>query len=294
MELDQTLIAMRSAVDRTLEDLLTASDALPYASLFSAAQYTALSPGKRLRPILTCIVATGYGAPIEHALAPACALEMIHAYSLIHDDLPCMDNDVLRRGRPTLHKVYPEWHALLAGDFLLTYAFEVLATAPHLSSDQKLSLVATLAKHAGAHGMIGGQMVDLLSVGKSIDYATLEIMHLYKTASLIVAAVISGATIAKAPAADLPHLQTAAESIGFAFQLIDDVLDIEGSELEIGKPLGSDAQKHKPTAVTLLGIQKSKEVAEELLQKAYLSLKSLSQPLPLLTELFDQMIRRKR
>ncbi len=294
MELDEALVTMRSTLDRTLERLLTASDTLPYASLFSAARYTALSPGKRLRPILTCIVAMGYGAPLEHALAPACALEMVHAYSLIHDDLPCMDNDDLRRGRPTLHKVYPEWHALLTGDFLLTYAFEILATAPHLTSEQKLGLVAILSKHAGAHGMIGGQMVDLLSVGKSIDYATLEIMHLYKTASLIVAAVISGVTIGNAPSTDLIHLQTAAESIGFAFQLIDDVLDIEGSELEIGKPLGSDAQKHKPTAVTLLGIQKSKEVAEELFQKAHLSLQSLSRPLPLLTQLFDQMIRRTR
>ena len=178
----------REKIDHQLQHLLLESDDLPYFPLFLAARYSLLSSGKRLRPMLVLAVCESFGIDQDHALIPACALEMIHTYSLIHDDLPCMDDDDLRRGQPTLHKVYPEWHALLTGDFLLTYAFELLSTAPLLDTHQKLDLIKSLAKHAGAHGMIGGQMIDLLSKEQTVDWKVLEQMHLGKTAGLIVAA----------------------------------------------------------------------------------------------------------
>lgn len=294
MNADQELLVLKNGINDKLDRLLADSSELPFTELFSAARYSTLAPGKRLRPTLMCVVATGYGASLEEALLPACAIEMIHAYSLIHDDLPCMDDDAMRRGLPTLHKVYPEWHALLTGDFLLTFAFEVIATAPLLSADQKVQLITSLAKHSGAHGMIGGQMIDLLSVGKAIDYPTLERMHRLKTASLIIAAIEMGAIVGGAPKSDLAHLTSAAENVGIAFQLIDDVLDDEGSELELGKPIGSDEQNEKATAIGLMGNRTAKETAQKMLQQAHHSLESLSRPIPLLEHIFHQMINRNK
>ncbi len=286
--------ALLEQIEDTLEKLLASPQETPYATLFSSARYSLLSSGKRLRPLLTLATALAYETPIEHALIPACALEMVHTYSLIHDDLPCMDDDDLRRGKPTLHKVYPEWHALLTGDYLLTYAFEVLATAPHLNADQKIDLVRSLSSRAGAHGMIGGQMIDLLSENQSIDWSTLEIMHRCKTANLIIAALEFGAIIAKAPKPDLYHLQEAGLAIGIAFQLIDDVLDVTGTQEVLGKPIGSDQTNHKATAVSLLGIPKAQSQAHHLTQKAEQHLQSLSRPAPLLHTLFHQMTHRQK
>ena len=254
------------------------SEDLPYFSLFTAARYALLSPGKRLRPLLLLAVCESYGVMQDLALIPACALEMVHTYSLIHDDLPCMDDDDLRRGKPTLHKVYPEWHALLTGDFLLTYPFELLACAPHLDDKQKLALIHCLSKHAGAHGMIGGQMIDLLSDGQSIDWALLEQMHLGKTAGLMIAALEFGGILSGVAPDDLHSLRKAGAAIGLAFQLADDVND------------RAECKRGKATAVALLGNEETRSKAEFLLETAKENLNALSYTCPLLNELFDEMI----
>ncbi len=272
----------RALIDNQLKKLLAQADDLPYSSLFLSARYSLFSSGKRLRPLLVLTVCESYGVDTGRALVPACALEMVHTYSLIHDDLPCMDNDDLRRGKPTLHKVYPEWHALLTGDFLLTYAFEVLSSAPHLDAEEKLALVTSLAKRAGAHGMIGGQMIDLLFEGKQMDWKLLEQMHNGKTAALFIAALEFGGILSRAPANDLETLRQAAFAIGLAFQIIDDVLD------------DTNCKSGKPTAVSLLGAEKAKAQAALLLQTANEHLLSLSRPAPLLSALFKQMVERQK
>ncbi|MBS0604087.1 MAG: polyprenyl synthetase family protein [Verrucomicrobia bacterium] len=294
MDIETFLTDARQKIDDKLCALVSSSSDLPYSALFASARYSLSSPGKRLRPLLVLATAASYGAPLEKALAPACAIEMIHTYSLIHDDLPCMDDDDLRRGQPTLHKMVPEWHALLTGDYLLTYAFEILSDAPSLSSEQKISLVRTLASRAGAHGMIGGQMIDLLSVGQTVDWEILEQMHLGKTAGLITAALEFGGIIADVPPDDIISLRKTGLAIGTAFQLIDDVLDYTSTEEELGKPIGSDHSKSKATAVPLLGIHHTKEKAALLLQAAEENLNTLSRPVPLIRALFDQMVNRRK
>lgn len=294
MDSEPFLTNARAAVDAALHELIPTLDELPYSSLFASARYSLLSPGKRIRPLLALAVVNSYGLSLDHALHPACALEMVHTYSLIHDDLPCMDDDDLRRGRPSLHKIVPEWHALLTGDYLLTYAFEVLANAPHLDAGQKLALVRSLSSHAGAHGMIGGQMIDLHFEGQAADWGILEQMHRGKTAGLITAALEFGGIVAKAPLSDMASLKKAGTALGVAFQLIDDVLDCTSTEEKLGKPIGSDQEKAKTTAVSLLGIPKAKEKATTLLEKALQELQALSHPSPLLLALFDQMVNRHK
>ncbi len=284
----------RTKIENQLQQLVSQSNDLPYSPLFFAARYSLFAPAKRLRPMLVFAVCESFGVDLDHALIPACAIEMIHTYSLIHDDLPCMDDDDLRRGKPTLHKVYPEWHALLTGDFLLTYAFEILSSAPHLDSDQKLDLVGSLAKRAGAHGMIGGQMIDLLSEGRAIDWKILEQMHLRKTSGLIIAALEFGGIISSVSSHDLDSLRKAGSAIGVAFQLIDDVLDYTGSQEELGKMIGSDFEREKATAVSLVGIEEARTKAQILLQTAKENLNNLSSTAPLLNMLFEQMIYRKK
>lgn len=281
-------------IDDKLDALVSSSIDLPYLKLFASARYSLSAPGKRLRPLLVLATAASYGIQADRALIPACAIEMIHTYSLIHDDLPCMDDDDLRRGLPTLHKVFPEWQALLTGDYLLTYAFEILSDAPLLTADQKIALIRTLSSRAGAHGMIGGQVIDLLSVGKSIDWEILEKMHLKKTASLITAALECGGIIAGAPESDIKALNQTGLAIGIAFQLIDDVLDYTSTELELGKPIRSDEKKSKATAVPLLGIDLAKEKAAKLLQVADRELSNLSRPAPLIKALVGQMVNRSK
>lgn len=294
MNMNAFLSDCRKQIDVKLSELVSFPSALPYAALFTSASYSLSTPGKRLRPLLVLAIAASYGSPISKALVPACAIEMIHTYSLIHDDLPCMDNDDLRRGQPTLHKMVPEWHALLTGDYLLTYAFEILADAPDLSAEQKIALVRSLSSRAGAHGMIGGQMIDLLCVGQSVNWEMIEKMHLCKTAGLITASLEFGAIICKAPEVDIAALRKIGFAIGTAFQLIDDVLDYTGTIQELGKPIGSDHQKSKATAVSLLGINPAREMAMLLLQTADENLKKLSCPTPIVKMLFDQMVNRSK
>jgi geranylgeranyl diphosphate synthase type II len=294
MQTETFLLDCRTQIDDTLDKLIPPREDLPYSALFASARYSLSAPGKRLRPLLVLATAASYGIPVEKALIPACAMEMVHTYSLIHDDLPCMDDDDLRRGQPTLHKMVPEWHALLTGDYLLTYAFEILAEAPSLSADQKVALVRALSSRAGAHGMIGGQMIDLLSVGQTVEWDILEKMHLGKTAGLIAASLEFGGIIAGAPDSDMASLKTIGLSIGIAFQLIDDILDYTGTEEELGKPIGSDQKGGKATAVPLLGINPAKQKALALLKAVDAHLNALSCPAPLIRALCDQMVNRSK
>ncbi len=265
------------AIEKTLDSLIPSRDGALHSSLFEAGRYALHSGGKRLRPLLVLAAAEAYNAPLENGLIPACTLELIHTYSLIHDDLPCMDDDDMRRGKPTLHKVYGEGHALLTGDFLLTYAFQVLSEAKHLSSDQKLQLIRCLAFNAGADGMVGGQIVDLLSTHKTIDWATLKFMEIHKTAALISTALEFGAIIGDAPPNDRHLLNEIGKNLGLAFQIVDDILDA-GEEAE------------KTTALSFLSVQEAETLAEALHADACDKLKRLSVPTPSLHLLAQKLV----
>ncbi len=263
-------------IESTLDTLLPREE-----GVFGSARYSLFTPGKRLRPLLALATATSYGISLSRVLIPACALELIHTYSLIHDDLPCMDNDDFRRGKPSLHKVVPEWQALLTGDYLLTYAFELLSTFPDLSCTEKLELIQILSKAAGAEGMIGGQMLDLLSEGKTLSWETLEQMHKQKTAQLIVASLEFGAIFGKAPPKDRALLKQIGNEIGLAFQLIDDLLD-------------GTSDKNKATSLTLLGSALTEKKADELLASVDRCLAQLSCDPSLLKSLCHSMVKRTK
>ncbi|WP_194847452.1 polyprenyl synthetase family protein [Candidatus Neptunochlamydia vexilliferae] len=247
---------LRSLINKHLEKLLPPGKG-PHAPLFEAARYSLLLPGKRLRPELLLKVLDAYDIPAHEGLDAAAALEMIHTYSLIHDDLPCMDDDDLRRGKPTLHKVYDEGQAVLAGDFLLTYAFEVLA-----KSAVPREVITIFAKAAGGHGMIGGQVIDLLSEGKEIDWDTLKQMYLGKTAALFSAALEAGGVIAGASTEDQAALKEAGNYYGISFQIQDDILDETGTEESMGKPVGSDVANRKANILTLFGRARAEALAQ--------------------------------
>lgn len=251
-------------IEQQLAQLLHLRENPPYASLFHAARYSLLGGGKRLRPVLALVVAETLGGSLEKALHPACALEMIHAYSLIHDDLPCMDDDDFRRGKPSLHRAYPEGHAVLTGDFLLTYAFEILANAPGISAENKVKLVALLSRQAGGEGMIAGQVMDLEAEGKEIALDQLKLIHAKKTGALITAAIEFGGIVAGATATQQKILLRFGQEIGLAFQIRDDILDVIASKQKHGKVVGSDALNNKVTYVTALGLVKAKEALKDL------------------------------
>lgn len=249
----------KERIEQRLNDLLAETQD-PYNSLFEAARYSILGGGKRFRPLLAIFTAELLGCTLEKILTPACALEMIHTYSLIHDDLPSMDNDDIRRGKPSLHKAYLEGHAILTGDFLLTYAFDVIANAPHLSDKQKVELISVLAKKSGAHGMIGGQVMDIATTGKPIDLPTLKQIHQNKTGALITASVEFGAIAANTSAEKRQALRTFGENIGLAFQIVDDV---------------HDAADDTTSYASLLGTKKSLALAGSLTNEALTILDSL-------------------
>ncbi len=243
--------------------------------LFQAARYALFSSGKRFRPRLCLCVCQSFGAPEAYALDLACALELIHTYSLIHDDLPCMDNDDFRRGKPSLHKAYGEATALLTGDFFLTLAFEVLGAAPILSAEQKLHCIELLAKAAGAQGMIGGQILDMQSTGRPAAETTLLAMHRGKTGALLRAAMQLGAVAAGAPSSSFPILQILGEDMGLAFQYLDDLEDQE------------DLAKHRPSALALFGKEGVLQKLSSLKQSIEARLKKLpagGRPVALLLE----------
>ncbi|MEA1866487.1 MAG: farnesyl diphosphate synthase [Thermodesulfobacteriota bacterium] len=243
----------------------------PSGPVFEAMRYSMISGGKRVRPILLLAGAQAVGSDRKALLPAACALECVHTYSLIHDDLPAMDNDDLRRGRPTCHKVYGEAVAILAGDGLLTYAFELickLEPTQNISPSLLGKAIFLLAKAAGVSGMVGGQTADILMEGRPVDAETLSFIHSHKTGALIRASVEIGALLGEGNDEELKHLKRYGEFLGLAFQIKDDLLDVEGNRELLGKPVGSDNRKQKATYPVLFGLKETRRRAQELLNQA--------------------------
>jgi farnesyl diphosphate synthase len=279
--------------DASLERLLLVPPGLE-ARVYDAMRYAALAPGKRLRPFLVLASARLFGVARCCALQVAAAVEMVHAYSLVHDDLPAMDNSDLRRGRPTCHKQFDEATAVLAGDGLLTAAFEVLAHPDtHGDPAVRCELVSALAGAAGAAGMVGGQMIDLLAEHRSLDIGAITRLQRMKTGALIAFSCEAGAILAKAPAEVRTALRGYAHDLGLAFQIADDLLDVEGSEAETGKPVGADAVAGKATFVSILGIERARAQAELLVRQAVAHLDLFEQRAELLREAARFVIARR-
>ncbi len=253
-------------VERYLKGVF--SGVTPRGDIYPAMEYSLLAGGKRLRPALSMAVCRMCGADVEPALPLGCAVEMVHTYSLIHDDLPAMDNDDLRRGKPTNHKVYGEATAILAGDGLLTAAFGVIADAPGLTEGQRLAAVYALSAAAGPRGMIGGQILDMLGEQRTFTLSEVEELQRLKTGALICCAAHMGCIAAQAGEDEAQAVKCYAEKLGLAFQIQDDVLDAVSTTEALGKPVGSDRANHKSTYVTLLGVDACKQRVQTLTQEA--------------------------
>ncbi len=260
-----------------------------------AMKYSLGIGGKRIRPVLLLEFCRVCGGDVEKALPFAAALEMIHTYSLIHDDLPCMDNDDMRRGQPSCHIRYGEEYALLAGDGLLTRAFGVIAQSKLAKENPACAIeaVSVLSDLAGVEGMIGGQTVDLKNEGRKASLETLEIMDRLKTGALIVCAAKLGCLAAGADESKTSAAVTFCEKIGHAFQIVDDILDVIGDEAELGKPVGSDGESDKSTYVSLLGLEKSREYADELTKQAIGALEIFGEDADFLKEIAEMLVKRK-
>lgn len=267
MNFEETFKKFSSIVEEALEYYLPPSDAYP-PLIHQAMRYSVIGGGKRLRPVLVIAVAEAVGGKAEDVLPAACALEMIHAYSLIHDDLPAMDNDDYRRGKLANHKVYGDAVAILAGDALLTLAFSTLANVRGNSPDDIVKIIGEIALAAGTFGMIGGQVVDTFSACEDINENTLEYIHSHKTGALYRAAVRAGAILAGAEDDKLNNLTSYADNLGLAFQIIDDILDIEGDAAKIGKPIGSDIKNKKATYPSIFGIEEARRKARQAADRA--------------------------
>jgi geranylgeranyl diphosphate synthase type II len=271
----------RRRVDEALAQYLPEPDEIPStpcpARLAAAMRYSVLGGGKRLRPILCLLAAEACGADPDAALPAACALELVHTYSLIHDDLPAMDDDDLRRGRPTCHKAFDEATAILAGDGLLTLAFEILARAVH-PAEAAVGCVRALAESAGRAGMVGGQMADLQAEGRvDANLAALEAIHRRKTGALLRASLRLGGLVAGADEASLRALDVYGHAVGLTFQIVDDLLDVEGDEAKLGKRVGKDSGLGKWTYPGLLGIEGSRRRARQLAEDAVQALAPLGE-----------------
>ncbi|MBL3557176.1 MULTISPECIES: polyprenyl synthetase family protein [Marinobacter] len=261
--------------------------------LQQAMRYSVLGGGKRIRPALCMAAASALGQPQENAIVPACTLELVHAYSLIHDDLPAMDDDELRRGRATTHIAFDEATAILAGDALQTLAFGWLAEAPGLNDQVRLAMIRELACASGHLGMVGGQAIDLESVGKSLTIGELEKMHRHKTGALIAASVRMGALTAPDVSEDqLAALTVYSQTLGLAFQVQDDLLDIEGDTTVIGKPQGSDLARAKPTYPSLLGTTGARDYLSQLLDSALSSLEGFGKEGDILRDMAGYVVAR--
>src|SRR5512146_2088470 len=285
--------ARQSHFENVLRELLPQADVAPQR-LHEAMRYAALDGGKRVRPLLAFAAGELAGAEQVRLDVAAAAVELIHAYSLVHDDMPCMDDDVLRRGKPTCHVQYDEATALLVGDSLQTLAFQLLAEH-RLSDDaaRQLQMVKLLAVASGSRGMAGGQAIDLASVGKQLTLPELEQMHIHKTGALIRAAILLGAHCGDLAQAQLDKLDHYGKCIGLAFQVVDDVLDSEADTATLGKTAGKDADNDKPTYVTLLGVPAAKKMAAELHDEAMQSLAGFGERARRLRELADFIVIRK-
>lgn len=296
MNFEERLKAHQTRAERALDHWLPAADREP-AQLHEAMRYAVLGPGKRVRPVLVYATGEALGVALDALDSSAAAVEFIHAYSLVHDDLPAMDDDDLRRGRPTCHRAYDEATAILAGDALQALAFHALARDERLSvpPQRRIEMLALLADASGSLGMAGGQAIDLAAVGRKLSLAQLENMHLHKTGALIRASVRLGfmAGGGTDPAAE-EALDVYARSIGLAFQVHDDILDVEGATEVIGKPQGSDLDRDKPTYPNLLGMAEAKATARRLCDEAVASLADFGTGADTLRELARYIVGRDR
>ena len=262
--------------------------------LAASMEYSLTAGGKRLRPILLMAAADAVGAKGTDFVQAACGIEMIHTYSLIHDDLPAMDNDDYRRGKLTNHKVYGEAMAILAGDALLTQAFEVILRQPHVSAELLLQVVKEMSIAAGPNGMVGGQVIDMLSEGKRISMEELRKMHMGKTGALFRAAIRSGAIMAQADEKQLEALTTYADCFGLAFQITGALLDVVGDEAVIGKPVGSDERNDKSTDVTLTSLEEARRLAADTVAQAVEALEVFGDKASFLKELVEMLLERNK
>ncbi len=279
-------------VEAQLEKELKANPSLD-PKLGEAMEYSLMAGGKRMRPMLLMAAADAVGGRGTDFLTAACAMEMIHTYSLIHDDLPAMDNDDYRRGKLTNHKVYGDGMAVLAGDALLTLAFEVVLRQ-QADPAVKLAVAKEFAIAAGQSGMVGGQAMDLEAEGQKIDMETLKQLHMGKTGALFHAAIRSGAMLAGASEEELAALTTYADKFGLAFQITDDILDVTGDEALIGKPVGSDERNDKSTYVTLTSLEEARKLAEETVAEAVAALAPLGEKAGFLRELVEYLLKRNK
>ncbi|GIX47599.1 MAG: farnesyl-diphosphate synthase [Candidatus Tectimicrobiota bacterium] len=272
--LDAYLRRQRQLVEEALDQLLPGTDCYPPV-LMEAMRYSVFAGGKRLRPILLLAATEAVGGEVTAVLPAACALECIHTYSMIHDDLPAMDDDDYRRGKPTNHKVYGEAMAILAGDALLTHAFELLSGPPlseRFPATLLLQVAHRIARAAGSFGMIGGQVMDVLCEGQQVDTAVLEYIHRHKTAALIEAAVTAGGLLGGGTPQEVAALQHYGHCLGWAFQIVDDLLDVEGDAAQLGKAVGRDAAQGKVTYPALLGVEASRQRALSLMHEGVAAL----------------------
>lgn len=286
--------AHQNRFEEVLRNMLPSAEVAPQR-LHAAMRYSVLDGGKRVRPLLAFAAGELAGAVVERVNVAAAAVELIHAYSLVHDDMPCMDDDVLRRGKPTCHVEYDEATALLVGDALQSLAFQLLAEHP-LNDDpaRQLQMVKLLAAASGSRGMAGGQAIDLDSVGKQLSLPELEFMHIHKTGALIRAAILLGAHCGVAlDDEQMGRLDRYGKCVGLAFQVVDDVLDSEADTATLGKTAGKDADNDKPTYVTLLGVQAAKQMASDLHRDALDALSGFGDGARRLRELADFIVLRK-
>jgi geranylgeranyl diphosphate synthase type II len=285
----------RQLVEESLDKLLPSSDSYP-PELMDAMRYSVFAGGKRLRPILMMAAAESVGGDHAITLPAACALEYIHTYSMIHDDLPAMDDDDYRRGKPTSHKAFGEAIAILAGDALLTYAFEVLSMPPLVDQvvpELLLQVQRRLAQAAGSFGMIGGQVVDILSEGQEVDLPVLEYIHRHKTGALIEAAVTIGGLLGGGSPEQVLALEQYGQNVGWAFQVTDDILDVVGDASVLGKDVGRDEQQDKVTYPALLGVDASRQRAVELMRRGVEALDDFGPPANCLRQIAEYVVVRQ-
>jgi len=293
-DLADIMAERRALVDAALDRRLPPAEEPP-PTIHEAMRYSVFAGGKRLRPMLALFGCEAVGGKLEDAMPAAVALELIHTYSLVHDDLPAMDDDDFRRGRPTCHKVYGEAVAVLAGDALLTHAFQVLAdpTATGVPAARRLQMIAEISAAAGSLGMVGGQTMDIQAEGKALDPTTLLTLHSKKTGALLRASLRVGGLAGGAGDAAMASLTRYGERLGLAFQIVDDILDIEGSSVEMGKTAGSDMRKQKATYPAVFGLEASRREAARLLAEAREAVRPLGDDGAVLVALADFVGRRR-
>ncbi len=292
MDFKQELKDRVKTVDEYMETFLPKEDEYPEI-IYKAMRYSVFAGGKRLRPIMVMEACKAFGGEWEKTMPFACALEMIHTYSLIHDDLPALDNDDYRRGRLTSHKMFGESMAILAGDALLHHAFETMAKACVEMDDIKYTrAMLAIAEGAGVHGMVAGQVVDVISEGKKIDKTTLDYIHRNKTAAMLIGALKSGAEMGGASDEEIKKIERVGELVGVAFQIQDDILDVTSTFEKLGKPINSDEKNHKVTYATMFGIEGASKTVEEMSDEAIEILKSMGDRTDFLVRLTEYLIKR--